>query len=121
MTWRRRIASIVLLAAVVLVGGRLLTARDTLVPVQVTYRLPAAATRVEVEVRAAGGEGEPLARFMAQASGGEAVHETRLPPGDHEARVTVADAAGRGASATRRFHAERDARVTIDLTSLELR
>jgi hypothetical protein len=127
MSLRRRIASLVLLVGAVLVGAHLLSARDKLVPVAMTYALPAGVVRLEVEIRRPGG-GETVARFMSRPGGKrELRHTTRVPPGELEAEIELewaqapggGDPSGPSAGATqrftRRFHAERDANVRLEL------
>ena len=115
MTTRRKIASSLLLIGALFVGAKLLGASDKLVPATLVYRLPAGATRLDAEVGPPGGDAV-LARFVvalvpAQA---EAQQKTRLPPGTHEVRVSLATPAGEQLS-TRTVEISRDAVVTLDL------
>jgi hypothetical protein len=116
VTTRRRIASIVLIAVVVVAGSRLLKARDQIVPLTIVYRVDPEVTRVEAELRPAAG-GDPVARFAAEVQGDAPEQKTRLRPGDYEATITLTVAGGAERTATRRITAARDVRVTLDLRS----
>lgn len=114
MSPKRRIASFVLLVGAVLVGAKLFTAHDKLVPCTIVYRLPPGTTRLEATVRAPAGD-EPLARYVTVVDRGaeEARQATRLPPGDHVVDVAIT-VDGVQSQRSRRVQVVRDAVITVD-------
>lgn len=103
----------VLVLGAVLIGNHFCTERDKVVPVEIRYRLPAPRPeKIEVRVLRAG---DVAATYLQRPTSGEAVHETRLPPGLYELDVTLTFGAIERRVA-RTVEARRDAVITVDLS-----
>ncbi len=112
---RRKVALIVLLVGVVLVGGKLMGTFDrSPVPLEVHYLVPRDTAAVEVVVSPPAG-GAAVATFENRDPGEDVVSHPRLPAGDNAFAITLVDRAGGRRIVTRTVEARRDAVVRIDL------
>ncbi len=114
---RRRIASLILLVGVILVGAQLLRSREHIVDATIVLHVGDApwASRVEVDMTPAAG-GPPLAHLVWAVSGPEVSLKTHLPPGQYQAQVTLT-ADLRSEQSERTVYIARDAVVTLDLSA----
>ncbi len=115
-SWRRHVASLVLLIGALLIGNYVCVTRDRLASIEIRYRLgdPPAARSLVVEVRPRG-RGEVVATFRREGPLPETVHRTRLAPGLYDLEITV-QADGRTRTVVRPIEARRDGVVTVDLS-----
>lgn len=113
---RRRVASIVLLAGGLALGNYLCVTMESVVPVELRYRLgdPPAASAIDVEL-VREGETAPRARFASRLVKPETVHKTRVPPGMYSLKITVEGRDGQRRELVRSAKLAREAVVTIDL------
>jgi hypothetical protein len=112
---RRKVAAIVILIGVVLVGQKLVGSFEHApVPVEVRYLLPPGTTGLDVVVTPTGG-GPARAQLTSTDPGREVISHSRLPSGDNAFAITLAFGEVRR-TVTRTIEAQRDAVVRIDLS-----
>jgi hypothetical protein len=111
---RRRLASFLLLMAVLFLASRYFRAQEKMIPVAIRYLVPADAVELEATLRPQGG-GDRVAYFSTKLIKPEVTTQSRLAVGTYEAELRIAFSGAQALTLRRTLIVEREVEVVVDL------